>query len=139
VELLVARVALLLLVMVLASLIFSVLMVPLVEPNNITLVLLGMFLVGFAGICLGTLIGVTFNRELEASLTIIAFVGCEVALGMQSSDLARYLPFYYPIEIVKTGAFTDSVNVLPFIGLAFLYSLVNLAISFVVWSCKIQI
>ena len=138
-QLLLARVLLLAVIMLTSTLIFSGVMLLLIKVNNRGLVFLGLFLVGLVGICLGNLLGLFFNQEFQASVGLLAVLGSEVAMAMRSADVERFFPMHYPLEIIKMGAFTQATNAFPFVLGSLGYSLVLLAVSLTIWSCRTQI
>jgi ABC-2 type transport system ATP-binding protein len=138
-RLLIARFAVLLLIMAVSTAVFAVVLATLVSVNNLPLVALALLEVAVVGIGLGTLLGLLLIREFEASMIIIAICGIQMALGRSGSDAERYLPFSPSVEAMKTAAFTDSGEIWRFMAQGLGYALVLIVLSLAMWSWRMRV
>jgi len=136
-ELTLSRIILLTSIMCIATLIFTGVTIVLFSVQDLFEVIGGMFLVGFLGIAFGNFLGTVTSRELEASLGIIAVVGIEIAMGIRSAAVEKYLPWHFPLEIIKIGAFAESMFAGKEIILALLYGIGLFLVGFLIWRIRV--
>ena len=113
-ELIAAKMAVLLIVTVIVGTFVAELLPLFFTPERFALVTLGFALAGFVYGCYGLLIGSIFRRELEGVLFITLLANIDAAwlqnpvyyAGAQNQTIIRWLPAYYPTQMSMTAAFT---------------------------------
>ena len=104
-QLLAARVLTLAAVSALAALVFVGAFIPLVQPVHAVGAASAALLVALIGVALGTVVGLLVPREFEASMTLVAFAGMQMALGRGGSDVQRYLPYWPGVDALEQATF----------------------------------
>jgi hypothetical protein len=138
-RLLLARLAVLLLIMVASTALFTVVLASLVSVRHLGLVALALLQVAVIGVALGTALGLVLNREFEASMIIIAVCGIQMALGRSGSSAEDYLLFWPPVEAMKTAAFTGSADVWRHLAQGAGYALALFGLSFALWNRRMRV
>ena len=138
-RLLIARFAVLLLIMAGSTAVFAVVLAALVSLPNLALVSLALLEIAVIGIGLGTLLGLSLNREFEASMVIIAICGMQMAFGRSGSSAEQYLPFWPSVEAMKTAAFSDSGEIWRYMAQGLGYAVVLLGLSLALWSWRMRV
>jgi hypothetical protein len=137
VELMVARFAVLMGVVVALALLFVALVQVLLTPRFPALVLLGTLLSGLVALGAGAVVGSLLPHQLEATISVIAIFGLEMAMASGQASFERYLPLHFANEVLKAGAFGTAPEVVGPALLALGYGLALLAGAVVVWSRRV--
>ena len=139
-ELVGARLAVLMCVIV-AVAVYVVAALPLFfEPQRLGLVVLGFVLVGWVYGCYGLLVGALFRRDLEGILFVVLLANIDAGwlqnpifyADAQNQAIIRSLPAYFPSQVSMAAAFTEHTVTRPAIG-AVLYGLVLLLAALAVF------
>ena len=114
-ELVTARLAVLVCVIVVIAT-YVVAVLPLFfDPERIVLVALGFVLVGWVYGCYGLLVGALFRRNLEGILFVVLLANIDAGWlqnpiyygDAQNQAVIRSLPAYFPSQVSMAAAFTD--------------------------------
>jgi hypothetical protein len=138
-SLLLARSAVLGIVMALACAIFMALFVPLVDTSSGILTLLALLAVSAIGVGLGTLVGLVMPRQFEAAMVLIALAGIQMALGRGDSDAGRFLPYWPGIEALKSTVFAPDPAAFGPLAQAAAYAAVLFLIAAVIWTFRTRV
>ena len=133
-ELMTARLAVLMSIVVILSLFFLIPVQILLGPRSPLLVWLGTLLSGFVAVGTGFVIGSLLPRQLEATIGVIAIFGLEMALAAGQATFERYLPLHFANEVLKAGAFATAPEVVRPILLSLGYGTALFVVATLVWS-----
>ncbi|MCL0060933.1 ABC transporter permease [Dehalococcoidia bacterium] len=133
-ELMTARLAVLMSIVVILSLIFLILVWFLLAPRFPVLIWLGMLLSGFTAVGTGFALGSLLPRQLEATIGVIAVFGLEMALSAGQATFARYLPLHFANEVLKAGAFATAPETVKPVLLSLGYGTALFILAVSVWS-----
>jgi len=116
---------------------FSALMVGLSAPPEPGALVLAVGLSGLVAVPLGLAVASVFPRELEGALTLIAFVGIEMGLPVDSG-LSRLLPLWGPLRLVEVARGAAEGLTLPTLH-ALASTVLLLVISATVWWRRVRV
>jgi len=139
-ELLIAKLAALLVIMALIALYVGLLTDQLYEVKHPAQFVLSLMSIGLVYGCYGLLVGSLIRGELEGILLIVLLVNIDVGWlqnplfyeGAQNQALIRYLPGYFPSQASVISAFTD-YSFRKALGTAFLEGAGFLFLSLVIY------
>lgn len=143
VELVAARLAVLLCIIV-AVATYVVAVLPLFfTPERLGLVALGFVLGGWVYGCYGMLVGAIFRRDLEGILFVVLLANIDVGwlqnpifyAEAQNQVVIRSLPAYFPSQVSMAAAFTEHSIIRPVLG-ALLYGLCLLLVGAAVYAVR---
>jgi hypothetical protein len=145
VELIAARLAVLLLVIAIVAGYVSWLQPVFFRPQRLGLVVLGLALVGWVYGGYGLLVGALFRRELEGVLFVVLLAAIDVGwlqnpiyyAEAQNQSVIRSLPAYFPSQVAMAAAFTSAPVWRPVVGAA-LYGAVLLAAALAVYGVRMH-
>ena len=135
-ELMIARLAVLVTIVMVLSLAFMIPVVVLLEPNFPSLVWLSIILAGFVAVGAGLAIGTLVPRQLEATIGVIAVFGLEMAMAAGQATVERYLPLHFANELLKSGAFADSPQAILPTVLSLGYGATLFVVASLMWSIR---
>jgi hypothetical protein len=116
---------------------FSALMVGMSAPPEPGALVLAVGLSGLVAVPLGLAVASVFPRELEGALTLIAVVGIEMGLPVDSS-LAPFLPLWGPLQLVEVARGAAEGLTLPTLH-ALTSTVALLVISATLWWRRVRI
>ena len=116
---------------------FSALMVGVSSPTDPGALVLAVALSGLVAVPLGLAVAAVFPRELEGALTLIAVVGIEMGLPVDSG-LAPFLPLWGPLKLVEVARGAAEGLALPTLH-ALASTVVLLAISAALWWRRVRV
>ncbi|MBM3330491.1 ABC transporter permease [candidate division WOR-3 bacterium] len=145
-ELIAAKLAVLLIVTIIIGAFVAELLPLFFEPERLVLVIAGFALAGFVYGCYGLLIGAIFRRELEGVLFIALLANIDAAwlqnpvyyAGAQNQVIIRRLPAFYPSQLSMTAAFTHHGVGQALLG-SLLYGGAFLAAALVVYFLRMRV
>lgn len=137
-QLLTARLVTLGLACLSATALFLTAFIPLVNPRNAPGAVAAALLVALIGIALGTVVGLLVPREFEASMTLVAFAGMQMALGRGGSDVQRFLPYWPGVDALERATFVGAPTASSLL-LGAGYVLVGLAAGLGLWALRTRI
>jgi len=123
-DLILAKLAVLLCVIIFIGCYVAVMMLLFFVPQHFVLVVLGFTLGGYVYGCYGLLVGTIFKRELEGILCIVLLANIDAGwlqnpvyyLEAQNKMIIRFLPAYFPSQTSMVSAFTNHSTLNPLIG-----------------------
>jgi len=116
---------------------FSALMVGLSAPPDPGALVLAVGLAGLVAVPLGLAVAAVFPRELEGALTLIAVVGIEMGLPVDSG-LAPFLPLWGPLQLVEVARGAADGLALPTLH-ALAYTAALLVMSAALWWRRVRV
>lgn len=116
---------------------FSALMVGMSAPPEPGALVLAVGLSGLVAVPLGLAVAAVFPRELEGALTLIAVVGIEMGLPVDSG-LAPFLPLWGPLRLVEVARGAAEGVTLPTLH-ALASTTALLAISATLWWRRVRV
>jgi hypothetical protein len=146
VELIAAKLTVLLVVTAIIGAFVAELLPLFFEPERLPLVVAGFALAGFVYGCYGLLVGAIFRRELEGILFISLLANIDAGwlqnpvyyAGAQNQFIIRLLPAHYPSQLSMTAAFTDCAVNRAAVG-SLLYGAAFLAAALVVYFLRMRV
>lgn len=138
-SLLLARSAVLGVVMAAACAVFMALFAPLVDTGSLALTLVALLIVSAIGVGLGTVIGLLLPREFEAAMLLVAIAGIQMALGRGDSDAERFLPYWPGVDALKSSVFAPDPSVLPSLALGTAYAMVLFLAAAAIWTVRTNV
>ena len=146
VELITAKLAVLLVVTTMIGTFVAELLPLFFSPERLLLVIAGFALAGFVYGCYGLLVGAIFRRELEGVLFVSLLANIDAGwlqnpvyyAGAQNQVIIRLLPAYYPSQLSMTAAFTNHGVSRAVMG-SLLYGCVFLAAALVVYFLRMRV
>lgn len=138
-ELMIARLATLMSVVVVLSFVFMVPVLVLLEPNFPLVVWLSTLLGGFIAVGTGLVLGSLISRQLEAMIGVIAIFGIEMAMATSNAAIEQYLPLHFANELLKAGAFATEPQILRPMLLSMGYGTVLFVTALLVWSRRVGV
>jgi hypothetical protein len=135
-QILLARLALLIVVAFFTSTTLLILFVPILSPKHSWILWLALFTVGLIAMEIGLLIGALIPRYTEGVLIIIAIFGIGMSIQGES---ARFFPTYPARQLFHSGLFAEEPLILPFIeqGLSIFIILIGATIVF--WYFRVRV
>jgi hypothetical protein len=145
-ELIAARLAVLLLVIVTIAGYVTWLQPVFFRPERPGLVVLGLALAGWVYGCYGLLVGALLRRELEGVLFVVLLAAIDVGwlqnpiyyADAQNQAVIRGLPAYFPSQVAMAAAFTTSAVWRPVVG-SLLYGTALLATALAVFRVRMRL
>lgn len=135
-EILGARLILLIGIDLFVSIVPIILFVPTISPLNPEVVWLSSFLAGLIGIQFGLFIGALIPRPTEGTLIIIAFFGISMSVG---GDAARFFPTYPANQLLFSGLFAENPLISPFVVDTLLIFFILAVLIMGLWSYRVRI
>ncbi|MCX7681489.1 MAG: hypothetical protein N2508_05945 [Anaerolineae bacterium] len=135
-ELMVARLAVLMVIVIVLSFAFMVPVLVLLKPHYPLLVWLSVLLAGFVAVGAGMAIGAFIPRQLEATIGVIAVFGLEMAMAAGQATIERYLPLHFANELLKAGAFATEPRAIQPALFSLGYGMALFVVASLAWSVR---